>query len=122
MRQDFLRPIVAARRELSRVPLHRYFGVQLAPHSDHRCNQKSITRYIYLAGTELPVSVIRDGSVTDVTYDYRQRAISTKVYPYVSKMLESKKVYVDNKWVSQEDPYGRKMYYGYRASDVQLIR
>ena len=68
------------------------------------------------------MSVIRDGSVTNLTYDYRQRVIETKAYPYSGKMLSSKKVYVENKLFSEEDPYGRKKYYGYRASDGQLIR
>lgn len=85
-------------------------------------NQQSITNYSYLQGTDKPVSVIRDGAVTNLTYDYRQRVIATKVYPYEGKMLESKKVYVDNKLFCEEDPYGRKKYYGYRASDGQLIR
>jgi hypothetical protein len=53
-------------------------------------NQQSITSYTYLSGTEKPVSVIRDGAVTNLTYDYRQRVIATKVYPYEGKMLESK--------------------------------
>ncbi len=85
-------------------------------------NQKSITSYTYLAGTDHPVSVSRDGSVTNLTYDYQQRVISTKVFPYAGKMLESQKTYVANKLFSEEDPYGRKKYYGYRASDGQLIR
>ncbi len=85
-------------------------------------NQKSITSYTYLAGTDHPVSISRDGSVTNLTYDYQQRVISTKVFPYTGKMLESKKTYVGNKLFCEEDPYGRKKYYGYRASDGQLIR
>ena len=85
-------------------------------------NQQSISNYTYLQGTDKPVSVIRDGPVTNLTYDYRQRVIETKAYPYSGKMLSSKKVYVENKLFSEEDAYGRKKYYGYRASDGQLIR
>ena len=48
--------------------------------------------------------------------------IETKAYPYSGKMLSSKKVYVENKLFSEDDAYGRKKYYGYRASDGQLIR
>ena len=85
-------------------------------------NQQSINNYTYLDGTDKPVSISRDGAVTNLTYDYQQRVVSTKVFPYVGKMLESKKSYVDNKLFSEEDPHGRKKYYGYRASDGQLIR
>ena len=60
----------------------------------------SISSYTYLQGTVKPVSVVRDGSVTNLTYDYRQRVIETKVYPYSGKMLSSKKVYVENKLFS----------------------
>ncbi|MEP3480457.1 MAG: RHS repeat-associated core domain-containing protein [Fuerstiella sp.] len=85
-------------------------------------NEQSITTYVYLDGTELPIEVVRDGSKTEFVYDYRQRVIETKVYPYANKIMSSKVVYVDNKKFSDEDYYGRKKYYGYRASDGQLIR
>ena len=40
-------------------------------------NQKSITSYTYLAGTDNPVSVIRDGSVTNLTcHDVRRSRAS----------------------------------------------
>lgn len=85
-------------------------------------NEQSITTYVYLDGTELPIEVVRDGSKTEFVYDYRQRVIETKVYPYAGKIMSSKVVYVDNKKFSDEDYYGRKKFYGYRASDGQLIR
>ena len=98
----------------------RIFWTHDTPITDR--NQQSISNYTYLQGTDKPVSVIRDGSVTNLTYDYRQRVIETKAYPYSGRMLSSKKVYVENKLFSEEDPYGRKKYFGYRASDGQLIR
>ena len=36
--------------------------------------------------------------------------------------LISKQVYKDNKLFSSEDPYGRKTFYAYRASDAALVR
>lgn len=85
-------------------------------------NEQSITTYVYLDGTELPIEVVRDGSKAEFVYDYRQRVIEAKVYPYAGKIMSSKVVYVDNKKFNDEDYYGRKKYYGYRASDGQLIR
>ena len=46
----------------------------------------------------------------------------TKQYPRVGKALVSLKEYVDNQLIYDEDPYGRRKYYGYRASDGTLIR
>ena len=85
-------------------------------------NQQSITSYTYVTGTDRPASVTRDGAKTDLVYDYRGRVVQTKVYPYAGKTLISKKHYKNNRLFAEEDPYGRKTYHGYRASDGQLVR
>ncbi|MCA9065674.1 MAG: RHS repeat protein, partial [Planctomycetaceae bacterium] len=85
-------------------------------------NQQSIATYSYLAGTTKPTAVIRDGATTNYTYDYRQRVTEVQTYPYAGKLLAKKKTYVNNNLFCEEDPYGRRKYYGYRASDGQLIR
>ena len=84
----------------------RIFWTHDRPITDR--NQQSISSYTYLQGTDKPVSVVRDGSVTNLTYDYRQPVIETKAYPFSVRMLSSMKVYVESKLFSEEDPYGRK--------------
>jgi len=37
-------------------------------------------------------------------------------------VLTTELTYVDNKLFSSEDPYGRKTYYAYDATDARLIR
>ena len=75
-----------------------------------------------MAGTDNPASITRDGAKTDFVYDYRGRVVQTKVYPYVGKTLISKKQYQNNQLFADEDPYGRKTYYGYRVSDGAMVR
>jgi RHS repeat-associated protein len=76
----------------------------------------------YIPGTELKASCFRAGEKTTYVYDYRHRLVETKTQPRVGKILTSKKVFKDNKQFSTEDPYGRKTFYAYRASDARLVR
>ena len=76
----------------------------------------------YVPGTELKASCLRAGEKTTYTYDYRHRLVESKVQPRVGKTLVSKQAYKDNKLFSSEDPYGRKTFYAYRASDAALVR
>ena len=56
------------------------------------------------------------------TYDYRHRAIENTQHVRDGKSLTTKTTYVDNLVFSTEDPYGRKSFNAYRASDSALIR
>ena len=85
-------------------------------------NRKSITTYAYLEGAKLPTSISVDGSTSDTVWDYRHRVIETITYPHANQSLHVKKTYVENDLFSEEDPYGRFAYFGYRASDDTLIR
>lgn len=86
-------------------------------------NQQQITEYTYLAGSDtLKSSVKQNGAKTDYVYDAKNRLTEIKQYPRVGKTLTSKKAYLDNQLLYDEDPYGRRKYYGYRASDGMLIR
>ena len=85
-------------------------------------NEQSITNYEYLDGTAKTKTVIRDGSRTDFLYDYRGRVVETRVYPSAGKVLISKTGYLNNRKIWEEDPYGRRTYYGYRESDGALVR
>ncbi|MFY8200191.1 MAG: RHS repeat domain-containing protein, partial [Pirellula staleyi] len=63
-----------------------------------------------------------NGAVTEITYDYQNRPLTTKQYPRVGTTLTSTKAYLNNQLFYDQDPYGRRKYYGYRASDGTLIR
>lgn len=77
----------------------------------------------YLIGTsDKVISHTVDGRKTEYTYDGRGRRIRTKVFPKTGTTLESKVTYVDNFLFSTEDPYGRKTYYAYDASNGRQIR
>ena len=83
----------------------------------------AVTTWQYLPGTELPTSVTRLGNATNYAYDYRQRLISTGVPPSAGVApLVSTSSYVNNDLFSEADPYGRKTYYAYQASDGALLR
>ena len=83
----------------------------------------AVTTWQYLPGTELPTSVTRLGNATNYAYDYRQRLISTGVRPSAGVApLVSTSSYVNNDLFSEADPYGRKTYYAYQASDGALLR
>ncbi|MFO0943687.1 MAG: RHS repeat-associated core domain-containing protein [Pirellulales bacterium] len=86
-------------------------------------NLKQITEYTYLAGSDsLKSQVKSNGAVTDYTIDFKNRVTEVKQYPRAGVTLTSKKVYAENQLLYDEDAYGRRKYYGYRASDGTLIR
>ena len=82
-----------------------------------------MTTYTYKPGSDnLKAFVSSNGSRTDYIYDEDNRVVEVKQYPRSGKTLSSKKTYFNNELLCDEDPYGRKKYYGYRASDGTLIR
>ena len=86
-------------------------------------NLKQLTQFTYLDdSSDLQTQVKVDGATTDYVYDVQNRVVEVKQYPNANKMLSSKKVYQNNQLLYEEDPYGRRKYYGYRASDGTLIR
>lgn len=86
-------------------------------------NIKTIIAYTYLDGsTTLPTQVVINGAKTDYVYDTYNRVTETKQYPRAGVTLSNKKSYANNQLFYDEDPYGRRKYYGYRASDGTLIR
>lgn len=84
--------------------------------------KQDITTYDYVVGTNDINFVVSNGKMMSYDYDYRRRIAETTQYPSAGKTLVSKSEYVDNDLFYTEDPYGRKEYLGYRASDGQLIR
>jgi YD repeat-containing protein len=76
----------------------------------------------YLPGTDLVATRTRAGETTGYEYDYRHRVAATTVQPRSGVELTSRTQYVNNQVFCREDPYGRKTYYAYRASDGALIR
>jgi YD repeat-containing protein len=76
----------------------------------------------YLPGTELVSSCTERGETVTYGYDYRHRLVSTTVQPRVGVSLTSTRTYLNNQLFCETDPYGRRKYYGYRASDGELIR
>ncbi len=86
-------------------------------------NLKQTTEYTYLAGSDsIKAQVKNNGAVTDYTIDFKNRVTEVKQYPRVGTTLTSKKSYLENQLLYDEDAYGRRKYYGYRASDGTLIR
>ena len=85
-------------------------------------NQKSIVQMGYEPGSQTPAVVIRDGARTDRIFDYRGRVVETRSYPYAGKTLVSKTKYLNNRKLYDEDPYGRRKYQAYRASDGVMVR
>jgi RHS repeat-associated protein len=86
-------------------------------------NLKNTTTYAYVPGSlTLKSSVTTNGSKTDYIYNIDSQLLEVKQYPRVGLTLISKKSYLNNELFYDEDPYGRRKYYGYRASDGTLIR
>jgi RHS repeat-associated protein len=85
-------------------------------------NKKSITTYAYLHGTPLPISIVIDGSTTDIVRDYRHRVLETTTYRCENQSLVTKREFLNNESFSVADPYGRHTYFAHRASDGVLIR
>ena len=86
-------------------------------------NLKTVTAYTYLASsTTLPTQVLVNGAKTDFVYDTYNRVIEDQ------EISKSRGDSIEQKELRQqptfydEDPYGRRKYYGYRASDGTLIR
>lgn len=76
----------------------------------------------YLPGTDLVASCTERGETTTYGYDYRQRLVSTTVQPRMGVSLTTTRTYLNNLLFSEQDPYGRLKYFGYRSSDGALIR
>ncbi|WP_197455952.1 RHS repeat protein [Stieleria neptunia] len=83
---------------------------------------ESTETWYYLPGTSDPYEYQKDGAVTSYKYDAAGRRIQTTNYPRDGKTLTTKSVYVDSQLFNTEDPYGRKTYYAYDATDGRLIR
>ncbi|MCU0712628.1 MAG: hypothetical protein MUC43_11255 [Pirellula sp.] len=84
---------------------------------------RRITQYNYLPGsTSLKSSVTVNGAKTDYTYDYHNRVLEVKQHTSSGRFLSSTKTYLNNQLLCDTDPYGRRKYYGYRASDGTLIQ
>ena len=97
-------------------------GALLAGNEITDVNVKVERTCTYLDGTGLLASCTDRGETTSYEYDYRQRRIERTVQPRSGQTLTSKTVYIDNLVFSTEDPYGRKSFNAYRASDSALIR
>lgn len=76
----------------------------------------------YVDGSSMLAERTVAGALTKYKYDYRGRMIEQTSYPRAGKTLVQKSTYVDNRLFSREDPYGRKKYYAYDATDGRLIR
>ena len=76
----------------------------------------------YLNGTGLRASCTRSGETTEYTYDYRHRVVATTVHPKAAVSLTSHNVYLNNQLFYTEDPYGRRTYRAYSATDGRMIR
>ena len=86
-------------------------------------NLKVVTTYAYLGGSDsLVTEVVTNGAKRETLYDFKNRVEEQKVHARNGKVLVSKKGYEENELLYDEDPYGRRTYYGYRASDGTLIR
>ena len=97
-------------------------GALLAGNEITDVNVKVERTCTYLDGTGLLASCTDRGETTTYGYDYRQRRIERTVQPRSGQTLTSKTKYIDNLVFSTEDPYGRKSFNAYRASDSALIR
>ena len=92
--------------------------------ANNDATQKSATSYVYVPQTTTVIAVTTDDKRTDYILDQRNRSIETKRYPNASTTLVTKTQYdVFNRVFYTEDPYGRREYMGYSASDgPELIR
>ncbi|MCE9557221.1 MAG: RHS repeat-associated core domain-containing protein, partial [Planctomycetes bacterium] len=82
----------------------------------------AVTDMTYLEGTDLIKEQYVNGEKTEYLYDGMQRVIETKVTARDGVVLSSKATYLTNLLFSTEDPYGRKKFHAYRASDSELVR
>ena len=85
-------------------------------------NLQGNTTFTYLAGDDTKIATVTDGAKSELVYDFRNQVVEAKAFPSAGKTLTSKSFYVNHEKLYDEDPYGRRKYYGYRASDGTLIR
>lgn len=86
-------------------------------------NLHNVMEYSFLAGAQSAQTQTKsNGAKTDYEYDYKNALTGTKQYPRVGVTLYAKKGFENEQLLYDEDPYGRRKYYGYRASDNTLIR
>jgi YD repeat-containing protein len=61
-------------------------------------------------------------SLTEFAYDFRGRRVGAIRHVRSGETLETNWTFVSNQLFSTEDPYGRKTYFAYDATDGRLIR
>jgi len=84
---------------------------------------KSITEFHYDGDSNQISYEITDGKKTSFVYDYKYRVTEVTTNPYAGKTLTNKTVYIGNRVFYKEDPYGRRLYVGYSASNTtEMIR
>lgn len=76
----------------------------------------------YVVGTELVASRTLAGETTESHHDHLNRVVETRVKPNTATTLASKRTYVGTRLFASEDPYGRKSFHAYDATDGRLIR
>ena len=82
----------------------------------------STITYEYIHGSDLVYKMKVDGALTEYKYDHRGRVLESKSYPRVGTTLVASNQYNNDQLYSQTDPYGRKVYHAYDATDGRLIR
>ena len=85
-------------------------------------SEQSVENCLHLPGTTTEVSCLRDGELTEFTYDTEGRLVASKTWVSASKALVSSTTYLDAKVFSTTDAYGRRSFSLYRASDSAQIR
>ena len=84
---------------------------------------RSITTITYLPGSRIAQYRKTNGKRTALYYDYRDRLIDQRVYPYAGKTLRTEHEYRCNRLFSTRDPYGRMTYMAFSESDpTEMIR
>jgi len=80
---------------------------------------KSITEYYYVGDSDRIDYQVINGKKTSYEYDHQGRTTEVSVYPYTGKTLTTETVYdSQNRLFYTEDPYGRREYVGYSASNT----
>ncbi|MFO0940477.1 MAG: RHS repeat-associated core domain-containing protein [Pirellulales bacterium] len=78
--------------------------------------------YQYVDGTERLWKTTQNGQVSERQFDHRGRTIKEITRPRSGTVLESQYSYIGDKLYNSIDPYGRKTYRAYDATDQRLIR
>ncbi|MEO1527314.1 MAG: RHS repeat-associated core domain-containing protein [Planctomycetota bacterium] len=76
----------------------------------------------YLNGRQEVLTSSVAGAKSSYVYDFRARQIQSEQEPVAGKSLKTTLTYEDNQLFAVEDPYGRKTYYGYDATNGRRIR